>query len=100
MMEALPDWFQPVRMVALCLIYLMFLLQLFSVHRAHQHFKRWAEDEAARRARWAEDMAAIGKLREEAYHLRAQAEVALAQARRHLAIKPEGLNAEPNGNGS
>lgn len=77
-------WFEPFRLVALALIYIMFLLQLFSVHVTWRQFRRWAEDEEARRKRWAEDMATIGRMREEAYHLRAQAEVALAQARRHL----------------
>lgn len=83
-MSPLPTWFEPIRMVALCLIYVMFFLQVFMVHATYRHFKRWADDEEERRRRWTEDMAAISKMREEAYHLRAQAEVALAQARRHL----------------
>lgn len=77
-------WFEVFRLIALTLIYLMFLMQLLSIHVTYRNFRRWSEDEAARRKRWAEDMAAVEKMREEAYHLRAQAEVALAQARRHL----------------
>lgn len=94
-MPPLPAWFEPVRMVALCLIYIMFFLQLYSVRITYRQFKKWTEDEAerrerwmqdeaARRERWAQDMAIITKLTEEAYHQRAQAEVALAQARRHV----------------
>lgn len=77
-------WFETFRIIALTLIYFMFILQLISVHIAYRQFRRWTEDEAARRERWKEDMTAIARMREEAYHLRAQAEVALAQARRHL----------------
>lgn len=83
-MTPLPAWFEPIRMVALCLIYLMFFIQLYTVRFTYRQFHRWAEDEAARRERWAQDMTEIGRMREEAYHLRAQAEVALAQARQHL----------------
>lgn len=83
-MQPLPAWFEPIRMVALCLIYLMFFLQVYTVRTTYRRFKQWSEDEAKRRERWAEDTAEIKKMREEAYHLRAQAEVALAQARRHL----------------
>lgn len=82
-------WFEIFRLIALGLIYIMFLLQLISVRTTYRQFKTWAEDEQARRQRWAEDMAVITRLTEEAYHQRAQAEVALAQARRHT----------PNGNG-
>ena len=82
-------WFEPFRFVALTLIYLMFVIQCFSVHFIYRLFKRWSDEEAARRERWAQDMSVITRLTEEAYHQRAQAEVALAQARRHI----------PNGNG-
>lgn len=77
-------WFEPFRLVALTLIYLMFLIQCVSVHFMVRLFKRWSDEEISRRERWKEDSAAITRMREEAYHLRAQAEVALAQARRHL----------------
>lgn len=83
-MMALLDWIEPFRGFAALLIWIMFPIFLYSVYRTHRQFQQWAEDEAARRERWAEDMKAITAMREEAYHLRAQAEVALAQARRHL----------------
>jgi cell division protein FtsB len=76
--------FEVFRVIALGLIYAMFCLQLWSARGTYRQFKRWAEEEHARRERWAQDMATIAKLREEAYHLREQAEIALAQARRHL----------------
>jgi hypothetical protein len=82
MMDA--PWFETYRLIALTLIYLTFLIQVVSVVFLYRQFKTWADDEAMRRERWAEDMAAVGKLREEAYHLRAQAEVALAQARQQV----------------
>jgi hypothetical protein len=81
-------WFETFRLIALTLIYLGFLLQLYTLRSSYRQFKRWADEEAERRERWAEDKIQIQKLREEAYHLRAQAEVALAQARRHLPNGP------------
>jgi hypothetical protein len=75
-------------MIALCLIYLMFFLQLYTVRFTYRQFQQWADDEAARRVRWAEDMKAIAAMREEAYHLRAQAEVALALARKQSSAAP------------
>jgi hypothetical protein len=77
-------WFETFRIIALTLIYLMFIMQLISVHLLYRQFRRWAEDEAARRERWKEDMKETARMREEAYHLRAQAEVALAQARQQI----------------
>lgn len=98
-MPPLPAWFEPIRMIALCLIYIMFFLQVYTVRTTYRQFKQWSEDEAARRERyaqdeanrrerWSQDMAIITKLTEEAYHQRAQAEIALAQARRHLPVDP------------
>jgi hypothetical protein len=77
-------WFETFRIIALTLIYLMFIMQLISVHLLYRQFRRWAEDEAARRERWKEDMKETARMREESYHLRAQAEVALAQARQQI----------------
>lgn len=82
-----PDWLEwlvPFRVLALVLIYAMFFIQLYAIRRTHQQFRAWEEGEAERRQRWERDMKEIARMREEAYHLRAQAEVALAQARRHL----------------
>ncbi len=76
--------FEIFRLVALSLVYILFAMNLWSIRVTYRQFRNWAEDEAARRERWTEDMAEIKRQREEAYHLRAQAEVALAQARRHL----------------
>lgn len=77
-LDALPDW---IRVIAVCLIWLIFPLQLWTLYRASRLHKVWHEGEAARTARWRRDMEAAEKLHEEAGHLRAQAEVALAQAR-------------------
>jgi hypothetical protein len=81
MLELLPDW---VRIVAIFLIWLMFPLQLWSLHRMHRLHKQWHEGEEARRERWRRDMEAAAKLHEEAGHLRIQAEIALAQARKQM----------------
>lgn len=78
------EWFLPVRFVAIVLIYCMFFLQLWAVRRTQKQFQAWEATEAERRERWEKDMKAAAQMREEAYHLRAQAEVALAQARRHI----------------
>lgn len=94
MTSALPSWFEPIRMVALCLIYLMFFIQLYTLRSTYLQFRQWAADEADRRERWAEDKVQIQKLREEAYHLRAQAEVALAQARSQALRRLSGDMAE------
>lgn len=64
------------------LIWLMFPLIVWSVHRTYRLHQRWQEGEDERRERWKKDLEAASKMREEAYHLREQAEVALAQARR------------------
>lgn len=84
----MPEWTEPLRIVAVFLIWLMFPLQLWSAHRSYRQHKEWlrqhrdwVEAEHARMVRWKTDMDAASKMREEAYHLRAQAEVALAQAR-------------------
>jgi hypothetical protein len=84
-LEHLPDW---VRVVAVCMIWLIFPLQLWTLHRFHRLHKQWRDGEEARLARWKRDMEAAAKLHEEASHLRAQAEVALAQARMQLNRKP------------
>lgn len=86
-----PDWMLPLRIMATFLIWGMFpvLIWLTWVHqRQWRRWRQWEADEAARRERWRIDMEAAaklhdtaGKLYEEASHLRAQAEVALAQAR-------------------
>ena len=78
----MPEWFEPIRMTALLLIHVMFALQVWSIHIIYRQFKRWADDEAARRRMWAEDMATIERMRQEAEHLRHQTEIALALARR------------------
>lgn len=78
----IPDWLEPIRILGTLLIWLMFPLQLWSIWRSNKQFHRWEEDETRRLARWQQDMEDAGKLREEAYNLRAQAEVALAMARR------------------
>lgn len=83
-MDMVPDW---IRIAAVAMIWLMFPLQLWTIwknHRLHQH---WQEGEEARLARWRRDMEAAAKLHEEAGHLRIQAEIALAQARRHLPMQ-------------
>lgn len=81
MLTILPDW---VRVIAVVLIWLMFPLQLWTLHRSHRQHKQWQEGEDARRERWKRDMEAAAQLHEEASHLRAQAEVALAQARQQI----------------
>lgn len=78
------EWLVPFRLVAVALIYTMFFLQLWAIRRTHQQFQAWEATEADRRQRWEKDMKEAARMREEAYHLRAQAEVALAQARRHI----------------
>jgi F0F1-type ATP synthase membrane subunit b/b' len=78
----IPDWLEPYRLLGTLLIWLILPLQLYSIYRNRTLYRQWETDEAARRDRWKEDMTAVNRLREEAYHLRAQAEVALAQARR------------------
>lgn len=83
MLTALPDW---VRVIAVFLIWLIFPLQLWSLYRTYRQHKQWQEGEKARMARWTRDMEAAAKLHEEASHLRAQAEVALAQARRQQTL--------------
>lgn len=83
MLTVLPDW---VRAVATCLIWAIFLLQLWSLYWTWRQRKQWQEGERARMARWTRDMEAAAKLYEEASHLRAQAEVALAQARRQQVL--------------
>jgi hypothetical protein len=87
MLTVLPDW---VRVVAVVLIWLMFPLMLWSVHRTYRLHQRFQEGEEARRERWQQDLAAACKMREEAYHLRAQAEVALAQARQQMLNDKQG----------
>lgn len=82
------EWLVPFRLVAVLLIYCMFFIQLWAVHRTRKQFQQWEAGEAERRARWESDMKEAARMREEAYHLRAQAEVALAQARRHITGKP------------
>lgn len=78
------EWLVPVRLIAILLIYCMFFIQLWAVRKTQKQFEAWEAGEAERRERWERDMKAAAQMREEAYHLRAQAEVALAQARRHL----------------
>lgn len=80
-MDMVPDW---IRIVAVAMIWLMFPLQLWTIWRNQSLHRRWLEGEEARLARWRRDMEAAAKLHEEAGHLRVQAEIALAQARRHL----------------
>lgn len=84
----MPDWLVPIRIIAVFLIYATFPVVLWSLHRQRrQHsewlaqHRAWVEAEHGRMIRWKTDMDAASKMREEAYHLRAQAEVALAQAR-------------------
>lgn len=84
-LENLPDW---VRIVAVGLIWLMFPLQLWTIHRFQRLSRQWQAGEEARTARWKRDMEAAAKLHEEAGHLRIQAEVALAQARMQINRKP------------
>jgi hypothetical protein len=83
MLTVLPDW---VRVIAVCLIWVIVPLQLWLIHWTYRRHKQWQEGESARMARWTRDMEAASKLHEEASHLRAQAEVALAQARRQQAF--------------
>jgi hypothetical protein len=84
-MTVIPDWLEPFRLIGTLLVWLIFPAQLWSIYFNRKQYQQWAEDEAARRERWTKDMQAITAMREEAYHLRAQAEVALAQARQHMA---------------
>jgi DNA relaxase NicK len=84
----MPEWMDPIRIVAVFLIWLTFAVVLWLLYRQHkQHadwlkqHRAWVEAEHVRMIRWKTDMDAASKMREEAYHLRAQAEVALAQAR-------------------
>jgi hypothetical protein len=79
-----PEWLEWFRVCAAVLIWIMFPLQLWATRNTLRQFRQWEQAEVERRARWAQDMAAAAQMREEAYHLRAQAEVALAQARRPL----------------
>ena len=86
---------EPLRIVAVFLIWLTFPVVLWLLHhqrRQHaewlaQH-RAWVEAEHGRMIRWRTDMDAASKMREEAYHLRAQAEVALAQARQQALKNP------------
>lgn len=78
----MPEWFDTFRLIALAMIWIGFPLQVWSIWRSNRLFKRWEENETRRLARWQQDMEDAGKLREEAYNLRAQAEVSLAMARR------------------
>lgn len=82
-------WFEIFRIIALCMIWMMFPLQVWSVWRSMRQFKRWAADEERRLERWRRDMDDAGRMREEAFHLRAQAEVALAQARQQINGRPQ-----------
>jgi hypothetical protein len=83
-MAIIPDWLEPFRLIGTMLIWVILPLQVWSTHRNHRQFRRWEEAEVARRAQWQRDIECAAKMREEAYHLRAQAEVALAQARRQI----------------
>lgn len=77
----LPDW---VRVIAVFLIWMIAPLQIWMIWRSHHQHRTWMLGEEARAARWKRDMEAAAKLHEEAGHLRAQAEVALAQARQQV----------------
>ena len=84
-----PEWLELVRLAGTFLIWAIFPLQLWSIHRQYLQHQRWDVGERARMERWAQDMDAAGRLREEAHQLRIQAEVALAMARQQAANKSQ-----------
>lgn len=93
MMLVIPDWLEPFRLVGTLLLWVIVPLQLWELHRTHRQHRRWEEAEVSRTARWQRDMEDAEKMREEASHLRAQAEVSLAMARRQV-IAPRREEAE------
>jgi hypothetical protein len=84
----MPEWMIPVRIAATFMIWGILPLQIFSIVWSWLQHRQWRAGEALRMERWQRDMDDAAKFREEAYHLRAQAEVALAQARRQMMIRP------------
>jgi hypothetical protein len=78
----IPDWLEPIRLIGTFLIWVILPVQLWSLHRGHLQYQKWQESEEAHMARWKSDMETAVRLLEECSHMRAQAEVALAQARR------------------
>ena len=82
MMLVIPDWLEPIRLIGTLLLWVIVPLQLWELHRSHRQHRRWEEAEISRTARWQKDMEDAEKMREEAEHLRQQAEVSLALARR------------------
>jgi len=81
--------FEIFRLGALAMIYGLFVMQVLHLRISYRQHRAWAEEEAERRKRWAEDLLVITRLKDEALHLRHSAEVALAQARRHLPAAPD-----------
>lgn len=84
MVAWLPTWLETFRIIGTFLIWIILPCQLYMLWRSIKQFRKWEADETARTERWVKDMDTAQKMREEACHLRVQAEVALAQARRHL----------------
>ena len=84
----MPEWMDPLRVAAVFFIWMIFPLQIWSIWWTWRQHCLWRRGEEARLARWQRDMDAATKFREEAFHLRAQAEVALAQARRTMMTRP------------
>jgi hypothetical protein len=88
----MPPWIEALRIIAIPTILLLLPLMLWQIHRTHRLHQRWQESEDARREsedarreRWQGDINSAAKLLEECSHLRAQAEVSLAMARRQVA---------------
>lgn len=80
----IPDWLEYIRIGGALLVWVVLPLQIWSTVRSYRQFKAWEAGEEARLARWKRDMDDAGRMREEAFHLRAQAEIALAQARQQM----------------
>lgn len=75
----------PIRIVAAFLIWMIFPVQVVTLMLVRRQMRKWAESEEARMLRWARDMDDAGALRNEAQHLRKQAEIFMAQSQNHLA---------------
>jgi F0F1-type ATP synthase membrane subunit b/b' len=94
MMAVIPDWLEPFRLVGTLLLWVIVPLQLYALHHGRRLHQRWEEAERARTARWQKDMEDAEKLRDEATHLRHQAEISLAMARRQVLSAPRREEAE------
>jgi hypothetical protein len=80
----IPVWLEYIRIGGALLVWVVLSIQLWSLYHARRQYLRQEADEQDRRERWKRDMDDAAKLREEAFHLRAQAEIALAQARQQM----------------